>query len=948
MKTKKVFFSIAVMICLLVVTLTNGAYTLAANISNSGENEAVTYVITETPKADNTEAFITVMLTPKKDVTIKSILLPNGKEENYEGRPVNYDAKKNEELSFVIKYTIISEKDTQQTEHITEQDVTITYTVTSIQEKQESSLQQTDTMNPVSKKITTDEDKNSENNHDSDIETIADSTTVIDFNGNAKNQFVVITPDGYAIGPHFMEAEGSSYWKAFRGKYIITGYRKHTRHTDNIDVLYVKGGTTDNAVDVTLKDLTIDLTTLGDLNQIADGLSAIGIGSPNQYNYDKDSKNQVSKAVVKLTLEGDNVIKGGPAAAAIGLGGDASLTIEGDGKLTAIGGDSIRGQNGWAGSAIGSDMRGDANDYTGTVTINSGHIVAYAGNQDGADGKPNPALYSSHMGVAIGGGAGTVNINGGYVEAYGGSNAAGIGTTQYQYNKGDNYSKVNIKNATVVAKGGYGAPGIGSSGNDNDQNGYTNHVDISIENANVRATGGIYAAGIGTGNNDKSIADSIVIRNSVIEASAPSGAAIGNGILSSSKNIVIENCDLNLTGGQWSAAIGGGWHSNAGNLSIKNSKIQARGGNYGSGIGSGLGGKSDSINIANSSIVAIGGAAGAGIGDGYEAIKTPVLSVDAKSDVSAYAMGYGKIQDSAGNDIDLSVSAIEVDEVNSTIATAVLQGRFKTSIADSGDKVFSLIHKEGITLMTMPKEYNSFGRILPQQDDVKLEVDHIRQAGSIVEYQEAVLSNTFVMNQPFNYYWMIQPVSQVSVTFETNGGTPVPEKQVINLGDVATVPNEPIKEGFQFAGWYQDKELTQKYDFATPVTSDITLYSKWTPLEVNKPEEPDVDNPNDTKPEKPNSPEENKPGISNPDHSTGTTDKDEQPKADSSINSPDNKGNAFGEHYKDTSDGTSSKDKADKNIVETGDTTNTVLYSVIFISFGLLLSWFYRRRKSHE
>lgn len=931
MKMKKVFFSIAVMLCLLVVTLTNGAYTLAANISNSGENEAVTYVITETLKEDNTEALITVMLTPKKDVTIKSIFLPNGKEEVYEGRSVNYDAKKNEELSFVIKYTTVSEKDTQQTENITEQDVTITYTVTSIQEKQESSLKQTDTMKTVSKKITTDEDKNSENNHDSDIQTIDNNTTVIDFNGNAKDKYVVITPDGYAIGPHFMKAENSSYWKAFRGKYIITGYREHITHTNDIDILYVKGGTIDNPVDITLKDLTIDLTNMGQYT-VADGLSAIGIGSPNQYNHDLGSKNQVSKAVVKLTLEGNNVIKAGPSAAAIGLGGDASLTIEGDGKLTAIGGDSIRGQNGWAGSAIGSDMRGDANDYTGTVTINSGHIVAYAGNQDGADGKPNSALYSSHMGVAIGGGAGTVNINGGYVEAYGGSNAAGIGTTQFQYNKGDNFSKVNIQNATVVAKGGYGAPGIGSSGNDNDKNGYKNHVDILIEDAKVTATGGIYAAGIGTGNNDKSIADNIIIKNSAIEASAPSGAAIGNGISSSSKNIVIENCDLNLTGGQWSAAIGGGWHSNAGNLSIKNSKIHARGGNYGSGIGSGLGGTSDSINIVNSSIVAIGGAAGAGIGNGYEAVKAPILSVDAKSDVSAYAMGYGRIQDSAGNDIDLSVSAIEVDEVNSTIATAVLQGRFKTPIADSGDKVFSLIHKEGITLMMMPKDYNSFGRILPQQDDVKLEVDHNRQAGSIVEYQEAVLSNTFVINQPFNYYWMIQPVSQVSVTFETNGGTPVPEKQVINLGDVATVPNEPTKAGFKFAGWYLDKELTRIYDFATPVSSDITLYSKWIPVEGNKPEEPDVDQPNDTKPEKPNIPDENKPGITNPDSSTGTTDT-----SDSVTNNAEN-----------TVHGTGGKENIDSNNVDTGDTTNRVFYASTFIGFGLLLAVLHSRKSRHE
>ena len=35
-------------------------------------------------------------------------------------------------------------------------------------------------------------------------------------------------------------------------------------------------------------------------------------------------------------------------------------------------------------------------------------------------------------------------------------------------------------------------------------------------------------------------------------------------------------------------------------------------------------------------------------------------------------------------------------------------------------------------------------------------------------------------------------------------------------------------DGWTFGGWYTDKECTRSYDFSTPVTSDVTLYAKWT------------------------------------------------------------------------------------------------------------------------
>ena len=65
-----------------------------------------------------------------------------------------------------------------------------------------------------------------------------------------------------------------------------------------------------------------------------------------------------------------------------------------------------------------------------------------------------------------------------------------------------------------------------------------------------------------------------------------------------------------------------------------------------------------------------------------------------------------------------------------------------------------------------------------------------------------------------------------TVTFDVAGGTSV-ASQMIASGDMITVPIDPKKDGFTFAGWYADSTLTDEYDFTLPVSSDITIYAKW-------------------------------------------------------------------------------------------------------------------------
>ncbi|WP_337870758.1 stalk domain-containing protein [Hominilimicola sp.] len=66
-----------------------------------------------------------------------------------------------------------------------------------------------------------------------------------------------------------------------------------------------------------------------------------------------------------------------------------------------------------------------------------------------------------------------------------------------------------------------------------------------------------------------------------------------------------------------------------------------------------------------------------------------------------------------------------------------------------------------------------------------------------------------------------------TVSFNTNGGNKI-TSQTVAKDNSAKEPTAPIKENFEFAGWYTDKELTTKYDFTEKVTKSFKLYAKWT------------------------------------------------------------------------------------------------------------------------
>ena len=75
--------------------------------------------------------------------------------------------------------------------------------------------------------------------------------------------------------------------------------------------------------------------------------------------------------------------------------------------------------------------------------------------------------------------------------------------------------------------------------------------------------------------------------------------------------------------------------------------------------------------------------------------------------------------------------------------------------------------------------------------------------------------------------WVEAPIC--TVTFDPNGGTlagaaTCEEKQ----NECISRPDEePVREGYNFLGWYKDAACTQRWDFDDPIPGNMTLYAGW-------------------------------------------------------------------------------------------------------------------------
>jgi len=78
--------------------------------------------------------------------------------------------------------------------------------------------------------------------------------------------------------------------------------------------------------------------------------------------------------------------------------------------------------------------------------------------------------------------------------------------------------------------------------------------------------------------------------------------------------------------------------------------------------------------------------------------------------------------------------------------------------------------------------------------------------------------------------WKENRPGTFTVSFNSNGGSAISNRPVESGGKVKK-PDDPVRKGYTFAGWYKDSALSAGWDFdVDTVTADITLYAKWTAI----------------------------------------------------------------------------------------------------------------------
>lgn len=65
---------------------------------------------------------------------------------------------------------------------------------------------------------------------------------------------------------------------------------------------------------------------------------------------------------------------------------------------------------------------------------------------------------------------------------------------------------------------------------------------------------------------------------------------------------------------------------------------------------------------------------------------------------------------------------------------------------------------------------------------------------------------------------------EISITVYYEGDTY--EKHKLEVGSTLLMLKNPIRDGYEFKGWYADKEFTTEYDFNKPIEEDTVIYAR--------------------------------------------------------------------------------------------------------------------------
>lgn len=94
---------------------------------------------------------------------------------------------------------------------------------------------------------------------------------------------------------------------------------------------------------------------------------------------------------------------------------------------------------------------------------------------------------------------------------------------------------------------------------------------------------------------------------------------------------------------------------------------------------------------------------------------------------------------------------------------------------------------------------------------------------------DSLLNEKLTENMTVYAKWIVDDIAtkNYDVVFHSMGGSEVATQSVL-YGALVDEPENPVKSGFIFAGWYKEADYLTKWDFsADTVIDNVTLYAKW-------------------------------------------------------------------------------------------------------------------------
>ena len=168
--------------------------------------------------------------------------------------------------------------------------------------------------------------------------------------------------------------------------------------------------------------------------------------------------------------------------------------------------------------------------------------------------------------------------------------------------------------------------------------------------------------------------------------------------------------------------------------------------------------------------------------------------------------------------------------------TPLATGNVSLKVSDNAYTLTILTNDPSCKVTYNSKDYSSGETIsIPEGEEVRL----FAKAASGFVFTNAVSNDVSIAVNGSIGRIIVMPEKDVTVTFnftelpkvifDTNGGSEI-ESQVFSSSPVyIDMPDDPVKQGYTFMGWYSDKELTEEFDFDIEheLTGDLTLYAKW-------------------------------------------------------------------------------------------------------------------------